>query len=54
MQKIKLKIQFELEPLAFSKITIFDNIMRAFFQFFSNINVQKKAIKYFTMFHAFL
>ena len=43
-----------MDPLAFLTLTILNNVMRACFQGFSNINVQKNAIKSFMMFHVFL
>ena len=54
MQKVNLKNQSELEPLVPLKVAMLDNIMRAFFQSFSDINVQKNAIKGFTISYAFL
>lgn len=43
-----------MEPLALLKKITLDNVMRAFFQGVSNINVQKDATRGFTMFHVFL
>ena len=42
MQRVNMKDQSELEPLTFLKMAMLDNVMRAFFQSFSDINVQKK------------